>query len=222
MCTLTWHTYEHGYRLLFTRDELRSRACAGPPSVRFAGGTAYVAPTDSDRGGTWIGVNELGITHCIVNTYGGPIARGLRDRLVELARIGNRGADTGRHRLRPSRGTLVRDLQHCDSPECTEKVLLDWPIEGVPDFCVLQLVPGGNPIAFLKENDVLYRSTVGTPPVTTSGHRTDTVERFRLDLFQSRIQANRGRFAADGRGAGGCLRSFTSTGTPPIRRSGFV
>ena len=187
MCTITWHTFPDGYRLLFTRDELRSRAAARPPAIRFARGIAYSAPTDPDRGGTWIGVNDLGVTHCIVNTYGGPIGRGLREHLVELAPVTRARFDVNSPRLRPSRGALVRDLMHCESPEWAARVLLDWRIDRVPDFCLLQFTPGRDPTAFLKENGVLYRTTVRIPPVTTSGHRTETVERFRFECFDSLV-----------------------------------
>ncbi len=181
MCTLTWHCHRDGYRLLFTRDELRSRARARPPAIRFLDGIAHVAPTDVDRGGTWIGVNEFGVTHCIVNTFGGPIGRGLREQAIEIARLENSPTDP--NVPRPSRGQLVRHLQQSGSVEFTEQLLHEWPVDRVPDFCIIQFGAHRDPVAFLKEGSALYRSTVNIPPVTTSGYRPDVVERFRFDVF---------------------------------------
>lgn len=187
MCTLTWQTHTQGYRLLFTRDELRARSPGRSPSVRFARGIAYVSPTDTERGGTWIGVNELGVTHCIVNTYGGPIARGLRDHLVGLAPSQEPRPARHSNGIRPSRGALVRHLQYCGSPEEAARALAEWPTDEVPDFCLIQFAPGNDPTAFLKENGVLYRASGILPPVTTSGRRTEQVERFRFGRFDSMV-----------------------------------
>lgn len=74
MCTVTWHRADPGYELFFNRDELRTRLEAEPPRRREAraadGGTvAFLAPADGDHGGTWIAVNEHGVTVGIVNGY---------------------------------------------------------------------------------------------------------------------------------------------------------
>ncbi len=76
MCTLTWTrdrgeaTGPGGYRLWFNRDELRSRGPEVPPQVEeTASGLRYIAPADSDAGGTWIATNELGITVALLNGY---------------------------------------------------------------------------------------------------------------------------------------------------------
>ena len=76
MCTLTWTrargeaTGPEGYRLWFNRDELRSRGPEVPPRVEETpSGLRYVAPADSDAGGTWIAANELGITVALLNGY---------------------------------------------------------------------------------------------------------------------------------------------------------
>ncbi|MGB0332699.1 MAG: NRDE family protein [Planctomycetota bacterium] len=76
MCTLTWTRHRgeaigpDGYRLWFNRDELRARGREVPPHVKqTAGGLRYIAPADSDAGGTWIAANELGITVALLNGY---------------------------------------------------------------------------------------------------------------------------------------------------------
>jgi uncharacterized protein with NRDE domain len=69
VCTLSWLPGPAGYALYFNRDERRTRAPALPPARREVGGVAYLAPTDGDFGGTWIGVNELGVAGAILNRY---------------------------------------------------------------------------------------------------------------------------------------------------------
>ncbi len=51
------------------RDELYSRGRALPPARATRNGTTYVAPTDTDAGGTWIASNEYGLTVCLLNYY---------------------------------------------------------------------------------------------------------------------------------------------------------
>ena len=67
MCTVTWWRSAEGYELFFNRDEQRSRAPAEPPSMHKAGNVSYLAPTDPQGGGTWMGVNAYGLTLCVLN-----------------------------------------------------------------------------------------------------------------------------------------------------------
>ena len=80
MCTATWTRLpDGGYEFLFNRDELLSRAEAEPPSLRSpsSGGEPaasarplrWIAPTDGDFGGTWISVNEAGLTLALLNGF---------------------------------------------------------------------------------------------------------------------------------------------------------
>ena len=67
MCTVTWRRRPDGYDLLFNRDELLSRAEADPPAEFERDGVRWLAPTDRDAGGTWIAVNECGLTFGLLN-----------------------------------------------------------------------------------------------------------------------------------------------------------
>jgi hypothetical protein len=69
VCTLTWLQFEHGYELFFNRDEKRTRARALPPRVTESPAGRWIAPTDPDGGGTWIGVNSRGVTLALLNGY---------------------------------------------------------------------------------------------------------------------------------------------------------
>ncbi len=67
MCTLTWKPLDTGYVLFFNRDEQRSRPVALPPRAFEANGVRYLAPTDTARGGTWLLVNEHGLSLALLN-----------------------------------------------------------------------------------------------------------------------------------------------------------
>ena len=80
MCTLSWlqrpggHTFWHG------RDERITRLPGEPPGVVRRGSRRALAPRDGDAGGTWVGVNDGGLTLGLANLYppegvgeGGPV-----------------------------------------------------------------------------------------------------------------------------------------------------
>lgn len=67
MCTLSWKPLDDGYVLFFNRDEQCSRPIALPPRAFEANGVRYLAPTDTARGGTWLLVNEHGLSLVLLN-----------------------------------------------------------------------------------------------------------------------------------------------------------
>lgn len=85
MCTVSWLPGPDGYALCFNRDERRTRSPAAPPAEREALGVKYLAPLDGDFGGTWLAVNEFGLSLGLLNRYGpgghttsaAPVSRGL-------------------------------------------------------------------------------------------------------------------------------------------------
>lgn len=67
---MTVHRASSLISLTMNRDEVLTRGPEVPPAVyRAEGGPAWMGPRDSDRGGTWIGVNEWGVTACLHNAY---------------------------------------------------------------------------------------------------------------------------------------------------------
>ncbi|MFN0123137.1 MAG: NRDE family protein [Blastocatellia bacterium] len=69
MCTVTWLRNAAGYELFCNRDERLTRKPAAPPRLRARDGVRYIAPADGDFGGSWIGVNEFGLSLCLLNRY---------------------------------------------------------------------------------------------------------------------------------------------------------
>ncbi len=81
MCTVSWRPEPDGYVLCFNRDERRTRLPASPPAPGRRAGVPFLAPTDGEAGGTWIGVNALGLTVCLANRYDAPAPRPTPDRI---------------------------------------------------------------------------------------------------------------------------------------------
>lgn len=69
MCTMTWFVKDDGYELFFNRDERLSRQQAKLPTIQQSAGVSYISPTDADAGGTWIAVNQHGVSVCLLNHY---------------------------------------------------------------------------------------------------------------------------------------------------------
>jgi hypothetical protein len=67
MCTASWLRGRDGYVLFFNRDEQRSRAIGRPPRALVRLGVRVLAPEDAKAGGSWIGVNEHGVTVGLLN-----------------------------------------------------------------------------------------------------------------------------------------------------------
>lgn len=74
MCTVTLISSEPGrYVLGGNRDEQKTREPGLPPRCFSINNVNYVAPTDARAGGTWIAVNEFGLTLAILNRYSGNV-----------------------------------------------------------------------------------------------------------------------------------------------------
>jgi hypothetical protein len=69
MCTVSWLHHPGGYDLFCNRDEKLFRARAEAPRVRVRRSVRCLAPQDPAGGGTWIGVNEFGVSLCLLNAY---------------------------------------------------------------------------------------------------------------------------------------------------------
>jgi len=71
MCTVSFLPGPRGYFLAMNRDEQKTRLPALPPKRRKAGARSALYPSEKG-GGTWIGVNDAGITLALINWYAKP------------------------------------------------------------------------------------------------------------------------------------------------------
>ncbi len=119
MCTVSWLREEHVYTLFCNRDELRTRKPAGGARLGVLRGINFMAPVDGDHGGSWIGVNEMGVTLCLLNRYGDP-------------QIRNNGEFV-------SRGLLLTDLLDCRGVEEVKQRLSSRQLEEFRPFTLVTL-----------------------------------------------------------------------------------
>jgi hypothetical protein len=70
MCTVTIHRGNNTLVATMNRDEALTRAPEMRPEViEGPNGIDWIAPRDTERGGTWMGVNNYGVTACLLNAY---------------------------------------------------------------------------------------------------------------------------------------------------------
>lgn len=70
MCTVSWIRQAGGYRLLCSRDEKHTRQMApAARRPRAAWSPVHRAAETAGGGGTWIGVNQFGLSLCLLNRY---------------------------------------------------------------------------------------------------------------------------------------------------------
>jgi uncharacterized protein with NRDE domain len=71
MCTVTVvpRADDGGFRLVVNRDERRSRPDATAPVWHRQGSRSIAYPSDPTGGGTWVGVNDVGLAMALLNRY---------------------------------------------------------------------------------------------------------------------------------------------------------
>jgi uncharacterized protein with NRDE domain len=123
MCTVSWMRRDGGYRLFCNRDEKHSRRPALPPAVRERRGVRFIAPLDGDCGGTWIGVNQFGLSLCLLNRY--------QDEAVPSAEAASY----------LSRGLLLVELIDCRTRSQTQSRIEQISLAHFRPFTLLMLEP---------------------------------------------------------------------------------
>jgi hypothetical protein len=79
MCTVSWLHSDNKYILISNRDEKTTRSEAIPPAIRVSSGVRFLSPLDAAFGGTWIALNERGLSLALLNgvgSRGGTVSRG--------------------------------------------------------------------------------------------------------------------------------------------------
>ncbi|MGF1752529.1 NRDE family protein [Vibrio makurazakiensis] len=76
MCSVTWLLEENGYQVFFNRDEQKNRPLATPPQSQNINNTQVLMPIDPVGNGSWISLNEHGLSLCLLNNYQGKLPSG--------------------------------------------------------------------------------------------------------------------------------------------------
>lgn len=165
MCTVSWLHRKDGYLLLCNRDERHTRKIASGPRLGVKRGVSFIAPVDGDHGGSWIGVNQFGLTLCLLDSYGA--AHDAADRVFR------------------SRGLLLTDLLDCrDSLQVIEHVS-DIKLDPFQAFTMV-IVSVGKPAALVCWNGSERRTDLDAEarmPLTSSSLKDPNVVGLRRKLF---------------------------------------
>jgi hypothetical protein len=176
VCTVTWFDAPDGYELFFNRDELTTRKPEISPQLRTREGVRFIAPADGDHGGTWIAVNEFGLSLCILN---GSPAPGARPALTAEGRT--------------SRGLLPLALVAAPDGASVAGALGRLDLEPYRPFALLALEPNGSVLlaSWSLTALVIEPRAVVVQPVVSSSFCTREVRQSRAAVFR-RIQAEPG------------------------------
>ena len=173
MCTVSWLRDEHGYDLFFNRDERRTRAGAEPPGVERVGSTRVIAPRDGEAGGSWVAVNDLGLTVALLNGY----------RTGDAAESPPPGGEW------TSRGHLVMGLSDCPDVRELATRLEGTDLASFRSFHLLALDPVETLLASCR--DGALEQTPGkdiAPPLISSSFSFDAVSASRREVYGAHME----------------------------------
>src|SRR5690242_4963776 len=112
MCTVTFMPRQKGYCLAMNRDEKLARRQGLPPTLKIVKNRRVICPSEVG-GGTWIALNDLGVSLALINWYSVPTR-------IEISPI--------------TRGKVVRSTSTGDNPEAVEQLLSDLPLNRINPF----------------------------------------------------------------------------------------
>jgi hypothetical protein len=124
MCTVTFSPRKRGYALAMNRDEQLTRAIGQPPAVSVINGRRVLAPSEPS-GGTWISLNESGVTFALINWYA--ISSRVKTKSV-------------------SRGEIIKAVSSSTTTLLTAEALEQVPLPRINPFGLVGIFPAGNEV----------------------------------------------------------------------------
>jgi hypothetical protein len=172
MCTVSWLREPAGYQVFFNRDERRTRAPGLPPALGERSGVRWLAPLDGDQLGTWIGVNQHGLSLGLLNRY------------EESPLLGSGGPWV-------SRGRLVASLLDVTDLETLGQRLRDQALDRYQPFSLTVFAPGAPAGILAWDGAELRREQVSTSGLvlTSSGYDQAEAARVRAEIFAASAAA---------------------------------
>jgi hypothetical protein len=119
MCTVTFSPRRRGYVLAMNRDELLTRPAGLPPVRKTINDSTVLFPSEPG-GGTWVSVNDSGVTFALINWYA------LTERV--------KGETVSRGNVVHAAGTAIR-------PDAVETVLAELPLKQINPFRLIAIFP---------------------------------------------------------------------------------
>lgn len=166
MCTMTFWPQPDGYRIGMNRDEQRSRILAAPPS-RHPNPTGWHLHPAEPAGGTWISVNDFGVSFGLINWYSLP------------------HSSTG---PRQSRGRIVASLAASRIPEDVEAFVRPDALFSTPPFRLVGWFPNSRRILEWRWNGGAIESVNHDwkpGQWISSGRDEPGAQRIRSSVFQA-------------------------------------
>ncbi|MEM1221136.1 MAG: NRDE family protein [Verrucomicrobiota bacterium] len=129
MCTLSWWIGQENRGVFFNRDEKITRSRGLPPRLIESEFCDILMPVDPDAGGTWIGVNQMGVVIALLNNYPhyqatSPDQRSRGRLVVDLLKQSENAADCmqrlSSQNLGRYRGFLLFAMDLESKPQATE------------------------------------------------------------------------------------------------------
>lgn len=174
---MSWRKTTTGYEIFFNRDERRSRKPARGPALDTRDGIRFVAPVDGDFGGSWLAVNEYGVTLAIENGY---------TDLDDAAHRPDEGFT--------SRGLLLTSLTTCRSSAEALRRIEGLDLHRYRSFLLTVFEPDGTGLLARWIRGLLSvdRELESLVPIISSSFETDEVRLSRQELFR-RMRDEAGR-----------------------------
>ncbi|MBJ7536226.1 NRDE family protein [Marinomonas transparens] len=165
MCSVSWLIDKDGYQIFFNRDEQKNRALALPPQQLTLDQVDVLIPIDPVGKGSWISVNEFGLSLCLLNNYQGKTPSG------ELI----------------SRGLLLKNLSVAASVEELERAFKRLSLRQFAPFTLLAFdsdltLENPNVMAF-EWNGEDFHQQVTEAPHFSSGVELEQVVAYRHQAY---------------------------------------
>ena len=167
MCTISWLVTETGYEVVFNRDEQRQRQHAIAPQLERIQQTGVILPIDPQGGGSWISVNEHGLSLCLLNYYQGVKLQGTQAR---------------------SRGLLVKDLSYIDTIEALLSTLYAIDLAPYSAFTLLVFSRDHERAASLQWDGQTLKRLILDSPFTSSSVDYEQVLSARMQAADALIK----------------------------------
>jgi len=169
MCTVTFIPRASGYALAMNRDEQRKRVAGLPPKLFREYGRAAIGPAEP-TGGTWINLNDAGVTLALINWYS--VRQQVKGNAV-------------------SRGTIIQKLRWATSSADVQAGLLAHSLTATNPFRLIGVFPSVKEVVEwqwdlqrLKRVTYAWQSSIWI----SSGHDEPGAQRIRTQVFQQALQ----------------------------------
>ncbi|MCW8335220.1 NRDE family protein [Vibrio paucivorans] len=187
MCSVSWLVDEGGYQVFFNRDEQKSRALALPPTQLQVSGVEVLMPVDPVGNGSWISMNEFGLSLCLLNNYQGVMP--CQSLKTEASHEGILLDGSIMQGSLVSRGLLLKHLSSCVNSQQVKEAFVMLNLNQFAPFTLLVFdsqLNSQNPSVQALEWDGRHSSIHNTDcPLFSSSVDLNAVSAYRLQVYQS-------------------------------------